>query len=126
MNAAARKPRTDVALRAKGSAWRFVVPTWLLMAGSMLASASFADVSLVSVTSEGTKGNAQSTRPDVSGDGHYVVFGTSASTLRPEPSVEGYTTPGGYSCRAVRPMDCRTHPVVAATFWIRANTANTM
>ena len=25
-------------------------------------------------------------------------------TLRPEPSVEGYSTPGGYSGRAVRPI----------------------
>src|SRR5678815_4815729 len=28
-------------------------------------------------------------------------------TLRPEPSVEGYTTPGGYSCKAVRPIALR-------------------
>src|SRR4029450_1599992 len=28
-------------------------------------------------------------------------------TLRPEPTVEGYTTPGGYSCAAVRPIALR-------------------
>jgi dihydropyrimidine dehydrogenase (NADP+)/dihydropyrimidine dehydrogenase (NAD+) subunit PreA len=29
------------------------------------------------------------------------VIGVNLETLRPEPSVEGYTTPGGYSCKAV-------------------------
>jgi dihydroorotate dehydrogenase len=28
-------------------------------------------------------------------------------TLRPEPCIEGYTTPGGYSCVAVRPIALR-------------------
>ena len=28
-------------------------------------------------------------------------------TLRPEPTIEGYTTPGGYSCQAVRPIALR-------------------
>jgi hypothetical protein len=28
-------------------------------------------------------------------------------TLRPEPTVEGYTTPGGYSCQAVMPIALR-------------------
>jgi dihydroorotate dehydrogenase len=28
-------------------------------------------------------------------------------TLRPEPTVEGYTVPGGYSCKAVRPIALR-------------------
>jgi hypothetical protein len=28
-------------------------------------------------------------------------------TLRPEPNVEGYTTPGGYSSKAVRPIALR-------------------
>jgi hypothetical protein len=28
-------------------------------------------------------------------------------TLRPEPTVEGYTTPGGYSCKAIRPIALR-------------------
>src|SRR5580692_4572490 len=27
------------------------------------------------------------------------VIGVNLDTLRPEPSVEGYTTPGGYSCK---------------------------
>ena len=35
------------------------------------------------------------------------VIGVNLETLRPEPSVEGYTTPGGYSCRAVRPVALR-------------------
>jgi dihydroorotate dehydrogenase subfamily 1 len=35
------------------------------------------------------------------------VLGVDLETLRPEPSVEGYTTPGGYSCQAVRPIALR-------------------
>lgn len=35
------------------------------------------------------------------------VIGVDLDTLRPEPSVEGYTTPGGYSCQAVRPIALR-------------------
>lgn len=35
------------------------------------------------------------------------VLGVNLETLRPEPSVEGYTTPGGYSCRAVMPIALR-------------------
>ncbi len=35
------------------------------------------------------------------------VLGVDLKTLRPEPSVEGYTTPGGYSCQAVRPIALR-------------------
>ena len=35
------------------------------------------------------------------------VIGVDLKTLRPEPSVEGYTTPGGYSCQAVRPIALR-------------------
>ena len=34
-------------------------------------------------------------------------IGVNLDTLRPEPSVEGYTTPGGYSCKAVRPIALR-------------------
>jgi dihydropyrimidine dehydrogenase (NADP+)/dihydropyrimidine dehydrogenase (NAD+) subunit PreA len=34
-------------------------------------------------------------------------MGVNLETLRPEPSVEGYTTPGGYSCRAVLPIALR-------------------
>ena len=36
------------------------------------------------------------------------VIGVDLDTLRPEPNVEGYTTPGGYSCHrgaADRPAD---------------------
>lgn len=32
------------------------------------------------------------------------VIGINLDTLRPEPSVEGYSTPGGYSYRAVKPI----------------------
>src|SRR6185437_7883580 len=32
------------------------------------------------------------------------VTSVDLETLRPEPTVEGYTTPGGYSCTAVRPI----------------------
>jgi dihydroorotate dehydrogenase len=35
------------------------------------------------------------------------VMGVNLETLRPEPTVEGYTTPGGYSCTAVRPIALR-------------------
>jgi dihydroorotate dehydrogenase subfamily 1 len=35
------------------------------------------------------------------------VIGVNLDTLRPEPSVEGYTTPGGYSSRAVKPIALR-------------------
>lgn len=35
------------------------------------------------------------------------VIGVNLDTLRPEPSVEGYTTPGGYSCKAVLPIALR-------------------
>jgi dihydropyrimidine dehydrogenase (NADP+) len=32
------------------------------------------------------------------------VMGIDLKTLRPEPCVEGYSTPGGYSARAVHPI----------------------
>ena len=35
------------------------------------------------------------------------VLGVDLKTLRPEPSVEGYTTPGGYSCQAIKPIALR-------------------
>jgi dihydropyrimidine dehydrogenase (NADP+)/dihydropyrimidine dehydrogenase (NAD+) subunit PreA len=35
------------------------------------------------------------------------VLGVNLETLRPEPSVEGHTTPGGYSSRAVLPIALR-------------------
>ena len=35
------------------------------------------------------------------------VLGVNLETLRPEPTIEGYTTPGGYSCTAVRPIALR-------------------
>ncbi len=35
------------------------------------------------------------------------VLGVNLETLRPEPTVEGYTTPGGYSSRAILPIALR-------------------
>jgi dihydropyrimidine dehydrogenase (NADP+) len=35
------------------------------------------------------------------------VIGVDLETLRPMPTVEGYTVPGGYSCQAVRPIALR-------------------
>jgi len=35
------------------------------------------------------------------------VIGVNLETLRPEPSVEGYSTPGGYSSKAVKPIALR-------------------
>jgi dihydroorotate dehydrogenase subfamily 1 len=35
------------------------------------------------------------------------IIGVNLDTLRPEPTVEGYTTPGGYSSRAVKPIALR-------------------
>ena len=35
------------------------------------------------------------------------VSGVNLDTLRPEPSVEGYSTPGGYSSKAVKPIALR-------------------
>src|ERR1035437_10941662 len=35
------------------------------------------------------------------------ICGVNLDTLRPEPSVEGYTTPGGYSSKAVKPIALR-------------------
>ena len=46
-----------------------------------------------------------------------AVLGIDLETLRPEPTVEGYSTPGGYSSTAIRPDrpadvhgDCESHP----------------
>jgi dihydropyrimidine dehydrogenase (NADP+)/dihydropyrimidine dehydrogenase (NAD+) subunit PreA len=35
------------------------------------------------------------------------VMSVDLETLRPEPTVEGYTVPGGYSCQAIRPIALR-------------------
>ncbi|MGO8764841.1 MAG: NAD-dependent dihydropyrimidine dehydrogenase subunit PreA [Limisphaerales bacterium] len=35
------------------------------------------------------------------------IIGVNLETLRPEPSVEGYTIPGGYSSRAIKPIALR-------------------
>ncbi|MGE0712444.1 MAG: NAD-dependent dihydropyrimidine dehydrogenase subunit PreA [Planctomycetota bacterium] len=44
------------------------------------------------------------------------VMGVDLDTLRPMPTVEGYTTPGGYSCKAVRPIALRMCMELAKTF----------
>ena len=36
--------------------------------------------------------------------GRCAVMGINLDTLRPEPCVEGHTTPGGYSSKAVKPI----------------------
>lgn len=41
------------------------------------------------------------------------VIGVDLETLRPEPSVEGYTTPGGYSSKAILPIALRMAMEVA-------------
>jgi len=43
------------------------------------------------------------------------VIGVNLETLRPEPTVEGYTTPGGYSCKAVLPIALRMCMEIART-----------
>ena len=35
------------------------------------------------------------------------VMGVDLKTLRPQPTVEGFSVPGGYSCKAVRPIALR-------------------
>jgi dihydropyrimidine dehydrogenase (NADP+)/dihydropyrimidine dehydrogenase (NAD+) subunit PreA len=42
------------------------------------------------------------------------VMGINLETLRPEPSVEGFSTPGGYSSKAVRPIALRMVMEIAA------------
>lgn len=45
------------------------------------------------------------------------VMGINLKTLRPEPTVEGYSTPGGYSSAAVKPIalaKVRPFPVSAS------------
>jgi dihydroorotate dehydrogenase subfamily 1 len=44
------------------------------------------------------------------------VMGVDLETLRPQPTVEGYTTPGGYSCKAVRPIALRMVMELARAF----------
>ena len=44
------------------------------------------------------------------------VMGVDLETLRPQPTVEGYTTPGGYSCKAVRPIALRMCMELAKRF----------
>jgi len=43
------------------------------------------------------------------------VMGINLDTLRPEPTVEGFTTPGGYSSKAVRPIALRMVMEIAQT-----------
>lgn len=41
------------------------------------------------------------------------VIGVDLETLRPMPTVCGYTTPGGYSCKAVKPIALRMNMEIA-------------
>ena len=41
------------------------------------------------------------------------MIGVDLDTLRPMPTVEGYTTPGGYSCKAIKPIALRMTMEVA-------------
>src|ERR671927_587350 len=43
------------------------------------------------------------------------VIGVDLDTLRPMPTVEGHTVPGGYSCQAVRPIALRMVSQLART-----------
>ncbi len=43
------------------------------------------------------------------------VMGINLDTLRPDPCVEGFTTPGGYSSKAVRPIALRMVMEIAQT-----------
>jgi len=43
------------------------------------------------------------------------VMGINLDTLRPEPSVEGFSTPGGYSSKAIRPIALRMVMEIAQT-----------
>jgi dihydroorotate dehydrogenase subfamily 1 len=44
------------------------------------------------------------------------VMGIDLDTLRPQPDVEGYTVPGGYSCKAVRPIALRMCMEIARAY----------
>ena len=46
------------------------------------------------------------------------IMGVNLDTLRPEPTVEGYTTPGGYSSKAVKPIALRM--VMEAAHMVRS------
>ncbi len=41
------------------------------------------------------------------------VIGVDLDTLRPMPTVEGYSTPGGYSCKAIKPIALRMNMEIA-------------
>src|SRR5947207_15666211 len=44
------------------------------------------------------------------------IVGVDLATLRPMPTVEGYTVPGGYSGQAVRPIALRQVMEIARAF----------
>jgi len=50
------------------------------------------------------------------------VMGVNLDTLRPEPTVEGYSVPGGYSCKAVRPIALRMVMELASMMYGDGNT----
>ncbi|MCC6678307.1 MAG: NAD-dependent dihydropyrimidine dehydrogenase subunit PreA [Phycisphaerales bacterium] len=51
------------------------------------------------------------------------VMSVNLDTLRPEPTVEGYTVPGGYSCKAIRPIALRMVMETATMMYGRAGPA---
>src|SRR4029077_10168361 len=44
------------------------------------------------------------------------IIGIDLATLKPQPTVEGFTVPGGYSGQAVRPIALRQVMEIAKTF----------
>jgi dihydroorotate dehydrogenase subfamily 1 len=49
------------------------------------------------------------------------IIGVDLNTLRPQPTVEGYTVPGGYSAQAVRPIALRQVMEVGRKLYGRAS-----
>jgi len=72
------------------------IPVWAKLTPNVTSIASSADAAL----SGGCHGVAAINTI-------LCVMGVDLETLRPEPTVEGYTVPGGYSCTAVRPIALR-------------------
>jgi dihydroorotate dehydrogenase subfamily 1 len=49
------------------------------------------------------------------------IIGVDLESLRPQPTVEGFTVPGGYSAQAVRPIALRHVMEVGRTFFGKGN-----
>jgi dihydropyrimidine dehydrogenase (NADP+)/dihydropyrimidine dehydrogenase (NAD+) subunit PreA len=72
------------------------IPVWAKLTPNVTSIAAGADAAL----SAGANGVAAINTI-------LCVMGVDLETLRPEPTVEGYTVPGGYSCTAVKPIALR-------------------